>query len=416
MSNNVLPDPLPISFQTDSANFDAFARLRVSNPITVFDSKQIHNNGSLYWDDQQVSGVSTTSVWTQNEASTILGVAASIAGKRVRQTYMRFNYQTGKSQMILMTGVINKSGGGTGITRGFFFGEDNNGIGIYDNEGVLTFVKRSKVTGSVVDTDIVQSSWNLDKLDGTGASGITLDASKAQILIIDFEWLGVGRVRIGFVIAGIPIYAHQFLHSNIVTQVYMSTPNLPVRYWIENDGTGVASTLEHICCTVISEGGIQELGSNLSQATEDLFISADVAGITYAVFGIRLKAANLDAIIKLINIMIMNATNDNYHWELIHNPTLAAAVTWVDSTDSSIQYAAGDVVGSPSITTVTGGRVTDSGYVKSGASSGSLNTETTSQLRIGSAIDGTRDELWLCVIPLTANADIYGGISWNELS
>jgi hypothetical protein len=52
------------------------------------------------------------------------------------------------------------------------------------------------------ETVVPQTNWNIDKLDGTGISGITLDISKAQILWMDIEWLGLGTVRIGFVING----------------------------------------------------------------------------------------------------------------------------------------------------------------------------------------------------------------------
>jgi hypothetical protein len=228
---------------TDSPSIDAFGRWRVSNPETIFDSKQLHDNAPLIYDDQEVSGGSTTSSHSTATASTTIGVGATTAGKRVRQSFMRFNYQPGKSQLIFCTGVLDKSGGGTGITRGFGYYDDNNGLFLQDKEGVIQFVKRSSTSGSPVDTEVNQSSWNIDTMDGTGASGITLDFSKAQILVIDFEWLGVGRVRMGFVVDGIVYYCHQFNHANSVSTVYMSTPNLPVRYEIDNDGTGAASTL-----------------------------------------------------------------------------------------------------------------------------------------------------------------------------
>jgi len=413
-------DPLPIGFQTDSANFDAFARLRVSNPTTIFDNKQIHNNGALYWDDVERTGSGTTSTWSKNTASTVLAVSATTAGKRQRQTFMRFNYQPGKSQLILLTGVLNKSGGGAGVTSCWGYGDDNNGLFIFNNEGSILFVKRTSHSGSPVDTMIAQADWNIDKMDGTGDSGITLDFSKSQILLIDFEWLGVGRVRMGFVVDGIPYYSHQFLHTNVLSNVYMSTPNLPISYWIENDGSGAASSIEHICATVISEGGITELGTDHSQSTENTFIQAATAGTRYAVFGIRLKAANLDSVVKIINIFIMNAQADDYHWELLMNPTLAGTPgVWQDDEDATIQYATGDVTADPSTTTVTNGHVIDAGFVKGGKDTGAMSKISLSQLRLGSKIDETRDEIWLAVMPIgsgSLNADIYGGIAWKEVS
>ena len=78
---------------------DAFGRLRTSEPYTIFDSKQIFDNQPLFWDDQEESGSGTTSVHDADAARTRIGVANTTAGKRTRQTFMRFNYQPGKSQL-----------------------------------------------------------------------------------------------------------------------------------------------------------------------------------------------------------------------------------------------------------------------------------------------------------------------------
>ena len=226
-----------VSLVTDNPTGDAFGRLRVAEPQTLFDSKQLFDNQPLFWDDQQVSGSGTTSTHDPNTASTVMAVGATTAGNRVRQTFMRFNYQPGKSHLIFMTGTLGSSGGGTGITRLAGYGDDENGVFFVDKEGTINVRKRSYKTGSVVDTDVPQASWNIDTLDGNGVSGITLDATKSQILVFDMEWLGVGRVRCGIVVDGKVYYCHEFLHSNVEEGVYISTPNLPLRYEIDNDGT-----------------------------------------------------------------------------------------------------------------------------------------------------------------------------------
>jgi len=405
-----------VALDTDSANFDAFARLRTSEPQTIFDSKQIHNAGGLLWDDQEVSGSGTSSTWSQQNAHVDMAVTANTAGKRIRQTYMRFNYQPGKSQLVLLTGYLNNPTA-TGVQRCMGLFDDNNGIFAKNDNGTIKFVVRSSVSGSVVDTEVAQSDWNIDKMDGSGNSGITLDGSKSQILIIDFEWLGVGRVRMGWVINGIPIYTHQFLHANVGTSVYMSTPNLPIRYEIENDGTGEAASVYHICSTIISEGGQQDIGVTHAASTEAEHINANTAGTYYAVFGIRLKSANLDGIVKLERINVLIDTADDFHWEIRMNPTVAGTPVWAShGTHSVIDQATGDTAGSPSVTVITGGHVIDSGYVKAGNNTGSVALTTRSQLRLGSAIDGTPDELWLIAMPLSSNADIHGGLSWQEVS
>ena len=110
---------IPINYQFNQAqsgysvrakvspdNVDAFARLRVSNPQTIFDSKQIADNQPLFWDDAEVSGAGTATLYNTNQASTTISVTANTAGKRVRQTRRWLNYQSGKSQLIIMTAVM----------------------------------------------------------------------------------------------------------------------------------------------------------------------------------------------------------------------------------------------------------------------------------------------------------------------
>lgn len=404
--NSVGADSPLYTLFPDSPRNDAFQRIRTSHPQTLFDSKQLFDNAPLFWDDAEVSGGSTTSTHSTARASTIIGVALNTAGKRVRQTKMRFNYQPGKSQFILMTGVL-ASGGGAGIIRSMGMFDDNNGIFMRDNEGTVEAVIRSSVSGSPVENAVAQSAWNLDALDGTGSSGYTLDASKAQIVVFDFEWLGVGRVRIGFVIDGKIIYCHEFLHANVSTSVYMSTPNLPLRYEIENDGTGAASTLEHICSSVMSEGGVQDNG--VLRHKDSGTLTALASGTAYAALGIRLKSTHLGATINIINLSVLATTaNDTAHWELILNPTVAGTFTYADQTNSAVQVATG-----ANTNTVTGGTEIDGGYFSTALPT---TISVPNALRIGSKIDGTRDTLVLVVKPITNNIGAAASLTWRELS
>jgi len=398
----------------DSPHLDAFSRLRVSNPQTLLDSKQIFDNQPRIWDDAEVSGSGTTSTNSQDTASSTMGVAATTAGKRVRQTFMRLNYQPGKSHLIFCTGTLEKSGGGTGIKRGFGYFDDENGIFLQDNEGTMQIVKRSHVTGSTVDTEEDQDDWNLDTMDGNGPSGITLDFSKAQILIIEMAWLGVSRVRIGFVVGGKVFYAHEFLHANINAGVYMSTPNLPIRYEIENDGSGAASTLEHICCSVISEGGRESFGvlQSIHNGTDK--IDANSAGTVYALIGLRLKSDCLGATVQFRKAGILATTADNFYWEIRGNPTVSGTFNYSDVSLSCVQAALGDT-SNPSNSTVTGGVILDSGYGSGNATIESKFVNSQHMEHMGAAIDGTRDTVVLCVSPLSSNLDIYGSMSWLEI-
>ena len=391
---------------SDSASIDAFARLRVSNPETIFDSKQVFDNQSLFWDDAQTSGSGTSSSHSTDEAATTISVGATTAGVRVRQTFRRFNYQPGKSQLIFMT--FSEFDTATGLAKRVGYFDGDNGLYFQSVAGTLSIGRRSSVTGSAVDTTVAQASWNIDTMDGNGASGITLDPTKAQIAVIDFEWLGVGRVRFGFVVNGLVYYCHELLNANSLSVVYMSTPNLPIRYEIENDGTGAADDFVHICSSVISEGGSQDTGLLGYASTAGTHVDADSADTLYAVVGIRLKTTHLGATIKNIRKTIMAETNDDFEWCVLLNPTVAGTFTYSDETNSAVQTAKGATAN-----TITGGTYLDGGFSKQAESSSEILNNA---ITLGAAIDGTRDEIVLCVRPLSSNADIQGSLTWRELS
>lgn len=398
----------------DTAAIDAFARLRVSNPFTIFDSKQVTDELlDFYWDDQEVSGGGTSSAYDADFAVTILSVSNAVAGKRVRQTMQRFNYQPGKSQMAFITFVMNNSA--ANITKRVGLFDDDNGIFFENDGGNLSLNIRSSTSGAPVDTSVAQANWNLDKFNGAGESGVTLDPTKAQILFIDLEWLGVGRVRTGFVIDGIPIYAHEFLHANSIASVYMTTPNLPVRYSIENDGAGGASSLDCICSSIVSEGGFEPYGVTRTAGTGRLYIDANTSGTFYALVGIRLKATCLGGLVLLENIDVFVNTNDAFYWELRFNPAVGGVFTYNNLTDSIVQAAVGDTSNNPSTNTVTGGHVLFAGYGSN--ISREVSAPVRNSLRLGALIDDTPNTIVLCVTPAEthSNLDIAGLINWREV-
>ena len=392
----------------DSPVIDAFARLRMSQPYTIYDSKQLHDKQPLFFDESV--GGSATSTHNSTDADVEMVVTASASDFVIRQTKQRFNYQPGKSQLIFFTF---RAPTATGVTQriGYFSGTGtnnltpNNGI-FFENDGGTLSWNICK-NGSTTET-VTQSNWNEDPLDGTGISGFDLDMDACLIGIIDFEWLGVGRTRCGVIINGQPHYCHFFSHANDPTfdSVYMSSPNQPIRYDIQSDGTS-AGQLDHICSTVISEGGLELTGVLRSVDMGTTHIDANAAGTTYAMVGIRLKSTYIDISVLPEYFSILSLTNDSYRWSLRLNPTIAGTFTYGDLTNSSIQYATGATAN-----TVTGGTVIDSGYGSLGTA---IDRKFVTSLRMGSTIAGTVDELVLCVTPVSSNADYLGSLTFREL-
>ncbi len=249
----------------------------------------------------------------------------------------------------------------TGLTqRVGYYGADN-GFYLEQAGTAVSLVERSVVTGSLVNTPVLQANWNGDKLDGTGASGITLDLTKAQILWADFEWLGVGSVRMGFVINGQFILCHTFNHANIIDSTYITTASLPLRYEIFNTAATTGnSTFKQICSTVISEGGYELRGSQqaigIPITTPRTFA---VAGTYYPIVSIRLQSTRLDAIVIATAISFLGTGNGkNYQWRVVNGATTSGG-TWFNAPgDSSVEY---NITGA----SVTGGRILASGYINS---------------------------------------------------
>ena len=394
----------------DSANLDAFARVRMSNPETIFDSKQLSDKQPLFWDDQLVSGSGGASTYNTNQASTTLSVANLTAAKRVRQTFRRFNYQAGKSQLFVMTGIFGTAA--TGIKRKIGMFDDKNGLFFDQLSTGMAVTVRTYTSGSAVDTRIAQASWNLDKMNGTGASGITLDFSKCQIMFADFEWLGVGRVRFGFFVDGKPYYCHEVLNANNSTLVYMSVPNLPLRYEIENDGTGGAESLTHICSTVISEGGLKDTGFpfGITRSTAPLTTNND-ANI-YPLFAMRLNSSYQTSSIKILDLSIVCTSTAAFQYYLILNPTVTGtALSFTQVTNSSIDAQ----INTTNATTISGGTTLFCATDNQANTTSGISSVLNSDFYLGSSIAGVSDILVLGVQRLTGTTEtFYGSLNWKD--
>jgi hypothetical protein len=400
------------------ANFDAFGRLRVSNPTTIFDSKLVYDDQPLYWAEEQTGGA-PLGVYDQPNACVTLSVTGGGAETSVRQTRRFFNYQPGKSQLIFQTFNANNVEANT-IKRigyfdaldGFFFELDGTTI---VGSG-LSFVRRSSSSNPSV--PVPQASWNLDTLDGSGGSlnpsGVNLKVNAVQILVLDFEWLGVGSARMGFVINGQIIYAHRFDCANIQQNVYMQTPNLPLRYEIE--GTlGGAGSLDCICGTVISEGGQGSTGSPFGFYSPRTPNVANNASTT--LLSIRHRAGSERITIIPTLVTPLTVGNGASQWELLYNPTFALAPAWATSRGfCELDTPALVAPGTAGQAAPGTGTVIASGVFSSNAPAGSLGLRDTT-LTLGADVAGTSDVISLVVTNVSGGNEQYlASLNWLALT
>ena len=358
--NRIVATTSPIPVSINGTNTDAFGRLRVSQPYTLFDSQNRYASDTQF--DTATTGTGTTT-YNTNESSLNMTVTAGGAGSVVRQTFRSFPYQPGKGLLVLATFVMDGSQS-LNLTQRVGYFNTENGVFFQRIDGVYSFVLRSNslpTPGTPSDVRTVnQDDWNGDKLDGTGASGLTLDPSKAQILWMDFEWLGVGSIRCGFVIDGQYIVCHTFTNANQITATYMTTATLPVRYEITST-TGIAATLKQICSSVISEGGYEQYSpGHIARRTTAL---ATIGTTFKPLVSIRLASGRGGAVIVPGRIQVLPTTSQNYEVAMVKNATLTGASWTTVPTDNNVEY---DV----SATAITGGTIIQTDYVTASGSGG----------------------------------------------
>jgi hypothetical protein len=404
---------------------DAFGRARVSQPVTLFDSfHRYQDNGK----SGTANSSGTTVTHDANSSSVLCNVGTANNNYVYRESNRVFAYQPGKSLQIMQTFVLAPAQ--TGLRQRYGYFNADNGIFLEQDGHNIYFVKRSKSTGTVVETRVAKADWNMDTMDGSNVgptpdgtpvsnrnpSGFTLDLSKSQILWHDIEWLGVGSVRCGFVVNGKFVHCHTWNHANMLDTTYMTTACLPVRCEIENTRpTTNTSNLRIICSTVISEGGYQLSGRprTAGQLPNSNYTMATV-GTYYPVVAIRLKSETPDAIVipKNISLMAKGGNGTTQKWSIVSGATVTGG-SWVSAgTDSAVQY---NITG----TAMTGGTYLRSGYVyqaQQGSGPASLKDgEFVLQLERNNFTNSNTTFI-LAVTPGGSNDTCVGSIDWEEVT
>ena len=397
------------SYNNDSL-YDAFSKLRVTNPLTLLDVKfPAQSTGTTEFLENNIIITNKSTTYTATYADSKCVITGTGSGSYINQSRRYCVYQPGKSLLLLASGII-YDGTGTGFkSRIGYFDEDNGLFFEYDSANEMGIVLRN----NTVDTVTLQNNWNIDKMDGTGTSGFNLDFSKCQLFVIDLEWLGVGRVRYGFYVFGKIYYCHQIVNINTLNDVYMINPNLPIRYELTGTGTGTV-TLTQICSSVISEGGYNPYGRSFS-------ISNEITGITvstteFPILTIRGNSSfkHQNIIPSTINIF---CTDNNkyflYKVRLYLAPNSPGTITWTNVNNNSI------VEYSTAISTFTTSNsiVVDSGYfVSKGSSSFTSFIDVFSNfIQITSNIDNVSDILVITAQATTGSGDVYASINWKEI-
>jgi len=408
-------NPLKVSTASGGgASVDAFGRQRVSDPHSIFHAAFPYGEQIHLYDNANVAlgGIITDLLL---EAALLLSVTAQVGSMITNYSSQRIRYQPGRSQYILMTG--NFQGHVVGIEKR---------IGLFDNEDGLYFLSdgttmnvavRTSTAGTPSQTKVPQSLWNLDKMDGSGPSGIIIDWTQAQIFVIDFQWLGVGRVRYGLDIGGDIIYVHETNNANNLPLVYMANPHLFMGYEIKNI-TGVnTGTLKQICSSAFSEGGYEVQGRLRSHSSGTIpVLCADGlanGGILTPVLSIQpallLKGRPNKGTMIMVDMDILTTGTVPIHWEIVEDAVLTGAI-W---TPHSIVNSMGEH--DVTATAMSGGRAVHEGYGTSNKNKGSIISEQRIDMRMVINPDGHQDTITVGAMGIGAATNCFVSVSWREL-
>lgn len=386
---------------------DAFNRLKVSNPFTIFDSQHRYAENDK-WDTVTASG--GTSTHLPNESAISMAVTTTSGSKVVRETKRVFPYQPGKSLLVLTTFVF--AAGKTNLRQRVGYFGTNNGIYLEQSNGVNYLVLRTSVSGSVDDTTyrVAQSSWSEDKFDGTGPSGRTLDLTKGNIMWMDIEWLGVGDVRVGFIVDGRPVVAHIFHNDNLRSTTYMTTATLPLRQEIENTGaTASASTARQICASIISDGGYEGFSRRYNVSNDASPVNAGNTGSYIPLVSIRLNSTRLDSVIVPSDISIISTSNTWIHYKLVLNGTFNTTPTWSTHYNGNVQY----IIHDGTLTLSNPTEITGS-YLNNGGS-GTIANANSFNFQLGRTQAGVSDVLTVVAATGSNQAKLLTDLSWFEI-
>lgn len=393
-----------IDTSSENAQLDAFGRQRTSLPQSIFETTFRWDKQPVTWTELDVSGGTVTH--SANKASVDLAVTTTTNSRAVFQSRQYIKYHPGKSHLILISGSFNS--GATSVTKRFGYYDDDNGVFFQMSGTTLSVVRRTKTSGSVVDNTTNQSSWNLDKLDGAGASGYTLDTSKQQIMVIDFQWLGSGRIRYGFDLGGKIIYCHEEHTGNVLTVPWSQTGDAPIRAEILNAGS-TASSMHITCCSAITESHYSPEG--LIRTANNGVTPRSIAGSgTLPLLSLRKQTAYINAIVKMVDLGWFASSADDLLCSVVLNGTLTGA-SWVN--------AAGVCQVDRSATAISDGTTIYSTYLRGAA--GAVSVSVTDIFRdvvntaLGRDISGNSDIISLVATNITSGTSVATYLNYREL-
>lgn len=386
---------------------DADGNLMLSSssvPLTAFDDERVAQliavvgwtfNDNVNPDLVRATTTSAGSVTTSNSKA-VLQTGAATSSSATISTVRALRYTPGLGALVRLTALFTTGVAGSsqliGIgdsADGFFFGYQGATFGI---------IRRQNSTDNLTP----QSSWNGDKLDGTGSSGVVLDPTKGNVYAIEFQWLGFGTID--FFIetpTGTFVLVHRIQYPNSDTNPRIFNPTLPLMAQVANTTNATNMTLQTSSGMGLVEGDPDAaLITRNSANSSKTGISAENSIVTIRNNTTFQGKTNRVRIILDFSSVSVDGTQPA-QVRLVKNATLGGTPAFTD-VNPNASVVAFDTAG----TTVTGG---------TSILSYQLQRTDSSQLFLSSlSITLNPGETLTVAVSSTSNTSVAASLSWEE--
>ena len=399
-----------LTVDDDTVQHTSKNRRKVSTfEVTDF-SKFVDDKDPDIWDELLVGTSSSTHEPYLGMVK--LEVGSGAGDEVIRQTKRVQKYIPGQQCEASMAVIFGTPT--TGIRRRMGIFNEVDGAFFEDGgDGTYYAVCRRNTISGVLETRVARENWNVDKLDGTGPTGIIADPEAIQLMIIEYEWYGAGQVEFNFVIGNNKIPVHQFNHANIATTTWSSTGSLPIRVELTNvTGTAGTHTFYQGSHSFTIEGTTAIWGRQRTISNALTGYTLTTAKQFYPVLAIRLKTTSLDSVITPDEYSGATLDNTNIFIRVIEGATITGG-TWVSyGADSPIEY-------NITATGFTGGRTVSTQYVSAG-NMGGKNTfpersVTQLQRNTTTTLGDTSSTFMIALAATGANKDGWASLGWIEV-
>lgn len=384
-----------------SASYDSYGRLRVTDPAVQYDARFINDLNPLTTATDTASGGTITR--NTNTSSAELNVTTTDGSKALLQSKEYHHYVPGRTVQFYLAALFSSNSADRTQRLGAF--SDDDGLFFEYEDSTLYVVTRTSVSGSPVDTRVAQSSWNIDPMDGTGPSGINLDPEKIQTYICQYQWHGTGTRTWGLAIENRIYYVHQEQTANVGGDPWSTSGDVPIRAEVINTATAANSaTLKLQSMAVLTEGAeFSAIQSHAISASSE----RSIGDTTFEpLISVRLKSDYTRATLQIEKAPVISTSNDPIEVRILLNPTLTGASWTSAGTNAIFEY-------DEDATAVSGGEILDLFYLtEEGTNEASL---TNTLLKVLADYSGTRDILTVAVKSVDTNASVTGGVVMREI-